>query len=92
MRNKIYQHAGIFDEEFAQKYFEEEAENPSIYREPTNEEKIKQSIYYLYSLIDSVFNKRGNLIKKEETTKSNYKSFNQTLFGEHLGKYLKKKS
>jgi hypothetical protein len=60
------------------------------YIESSIEEQIRYSINFLYTLIDIVFDKRKNLIKMEPTTKSNYKDFEQTRFGETLAKYLKK--
>jgi hypothetical protein len=89
MKNKIYQHAGNHDDYFDQNLADMKM-NPVKYFEPSIEEQITYSINFLYSLIDIVFDERKNLINRKETTKSNYESFNQTIFGEHLAKYLKK--
>jgi hypothetical protein len=93
-----YNYEGGWDKEQAGEQWMEEQKNktnyPTIFVEPTSEEKMENNknklisdINQLFELIDETFNMNDNLINV--TVAYVYKDYKQTLFGEKLKDFLK---
>lgn len=97
MRNKIYQHAGIFDEYAADEYIQLNKNAMITWNPPTTEEKKQEEKKYLvkdikelFYLIDKAYNNNNNLINVDRTFNvEDSKKYEQTDFGKSLKRLLK---